>query len=116
MTVARNATAAHLRRGDTITAIAGEPVGRETVAAITLEDGTATITTRSGPQKRRNVRQLPATVPVTTDPPLPAWRYTDRRHEPSGAWKANAAAFGVGVVMGLARTASARSRSAAARR
>ena len=96
-------TATHLRRGDTITAIAGEPVGHETVARLEIHDGTATITTHSGPQRRRVVRQLPASVPVTTDPPLPHWRYTDRRHEPSGEWKGHVAAFAAGVALGLAR-------------
>ena len=99
-------TAAHLRRGDTITAIAGEPVGRERVARLEIHDGAATITTHSGPQRRRVVRQLPASVPVTTDPPLPHWRYTDRRHEPSGELKANVAAAAVGLALGLARRRS----------
>lgn len=96
----RQTTAGDLRRGDILEAIDGHPIG-ETVHAI-HRDGD-TVTTRRGPQRRRTVRHRPVGVPVTTDPPLPAWRLTERPRQTDRAkLAANAAAFDVGVVLGLA--------------
>jgi len=98
----RQTTTGDLRHGDTLKAIDGHPIG-ETVHAIHRDGDTVTVTTRRGPQRRRNVRHLPAGVPVTTDPPLPAWRLTETPRQTDRAKLAtNAAAFGVGVVLGLA--------------
>ena len=104
MTDPAQAAATHLRRGDTITAVAGESVGLEIVQRVDIEDGTATIITRRGPQRRQIVRHLPATVPVTTDPPLLAWRRLDRRPVKTGRGAEVAAAVVAGAVMGLVTT------------
>ena len=103
----RTATVAHLYRGDTITGIDGAAtVAPETVTGLEFDTyaDTVTVTTRCGP-RRRIVRQLPASTPVTTDPPLPAWRFTDRRRETD--WEtigANVGAFAAGVALGLSTT------------
>lgn len=95
-------TVKHLRRGDKLAAIAGQSTRGETVAAVEHDGGTlVTLTTRRGPQRRRTVRLVPVATPVTTDPPLPAWRVLDTRREPAGAWKANAAAFAAGAALGV---------------
>ena len=90
-----------LLRGDTITGIDGRTIPAETVTRVETIGDAVAVTTKRGPQRRTTVRHLPATTPVTTDPPLPHWRFMDRRHEPSGEWKYNVGAAVAGAVLGL---------------
>ena len=94
-------TAGDLRRGDTLTGVDGHPTTAETVTRVETDGDLVAITTRRGPQRRQTVRHLPAATPVTTDPPLPRWRFTDRQRERSGDGFGNAASFATGLALGL---------------
>lgn len=94
----RTPTLAHLHRGDRLTAIAGDTVD-ETVTRVERDGDTVRLTTGRGPKKRRVVRLLPASLPVTTDPPIPAWRFTDRPR-PAGQAGEIVAAIAAGAVLG----------------
>ena len=74
--MAGHATAGDLLRGDTITGIEGRTISPETVTRVETAGDDVAVTTKRGPQRRTTVRHLPATTPVTTDPPLPHWRFT----------------------------------------